>query len=207
MSERMRILCFGNPLHGDDGFGPAVSLALKRIKLPPEVKVIDCGTRGLDALHLFEDCAHVMIVDAMAGANPGKLRLLQPHSVPLESSGSGGHGAGVGYLLAAVRATIPKPPVIEIVAVEIGPVKTFAPGLSLEVAAAVAEATDVIRRCQAPAAFGQNCELATELDCLRQANLALESELIKSTEALELLIAEQERQQDELQLRSQELAQ
>ncbi|WP_310493518.1 hydrogenase maturation protease [Dechloromonas sp.] len=207
MSERMRILCFGNPLHGDDGFGPAVSLALKRIKLPPEVKVIDCGTRGLDALHLFEDCAHVMVVDAMAGANPGKLRLLQPHSVPLESSGSGGHGAGVGYLLAAVRATIPKPPVIEIVAVEIGPVKTFAPGLSLEVAAAVAEATDVIRRCQAPAAFGQNCELATELDCLRQANLALESELIKSTEALELLIAEQERQQDELQLRSQELAQ
>jgi len=206
MSERMRILCFGNPLHGDDGFGPAVSLALKRVNLPPEVSVIDCGTRGLDALHLFEDCAHIMIVDAMAGTNPGKLRLLQPSGVPVESSGSGGHGAGVGYLLAAVRATIPKPPVIEIVAVEIGPVKTFAPGLSLEVAAAVAEATEVIRRCQAPAAFGQNCELATELDSLRQANEALESELIKSTEALELLIAEQERQQDELQLRSQELA-
>jgi len=206
MSERMRILCFGNPLHGDDGFGPAVSLALKRVKLPPEVKVIDCGTRGLDALHLFEDCGHVVIVDAMAGDDPGKLHLLNARNVPVESAGSGGHGAGVGYLLAAVHATIPKPPAIEIIAVEIGPVKTFAPGLSLEVAAAVAEASDVIRRCQAAAAFGEDCELANELDGLRQANLALESELIKNTEALELLIAEQERQQDELQLRSQELA-
>ncbi|NTV71666.1 MAG: hydrogenase maturation protease [Azonexaceae bacterium] len=211
MSERMRILCFGNPLHGDDGFGPAVSLALKRVPLPREVRVIDCGTRGLDALHFFENCPHVLIVDAMAGPQPGKLHLLNPHSVPVENTGSGGHGAGIGYLLAAVHETIPNPPVIEIIAVEIGPVSAFSPGLSLEVAAAVAEAIDVVRRCQSPATFGQECELsselANELDVLRQANHALESELIKSTEALELLIAAQEKQQDELQLRSQELAQ
>ncbi len=207
MSERLRILCFGNPLHGDDGFGPAVSLALKRIDLPPEVRVVDCGTRGLDALHFFEDCGHVIIVDAMAGQHPGKVRLLQAHGIPVENSGSGGHGSGIGYLLAAVRETIAKPPVIEIIAAEIGPVKTFSPGLSLEVAAAVAEATDIVRRCQASAAFGQDCELAGELESLRQANQALESELIKSTETLELLISEQERQQDELHSRSQELAQ
>ncbi|MBS1143771.1 MAG: Peptidase hydrogen uptake protein [Proteobacteria bacterium] len=207
MSDRMRILCFGNPLHGDDGFGPTVALALKRANLPAEIKVIECGTRGLDALHFFADCPHVVVVDAMAGNQPGKLHLLKPESVPVETGGSGGHGAGVGYLLAAVRETMAVKPMIEVIAVEIGPVKTFSPGLSIEVAAAVAEATEVIRRCQSPSTFGHDCELSAELDGLRQANLALESELIKSTGALELLIAEQEAQQDELRLRSQELAQ
>ncbi|MBU1364781.1 MAG: hydrogenase maturation protease [Gammaproteobacteria bacterium] len=206
MSERLRILCFGNPLHGDDGFGPTVAMALRRALLKGQVEVIDCGTRGLDALHWFENCPHVIVVDAMAGDQPGRLHRLAADSIPVESAGSGGHGAGVGYLLAAVRETIEAPPRIDVIAVEIGPVKTFAPGLSLEVAAAVAETTELIRTRWASASCAHSCELSGELDVLRQANQALESELIKSTEALELLIAEQERQQDELQLRSQELA-
>jgi hydrogenase maturation protease len=206
MSERLRILCFGNPLHGDDGFGPAVAIALRRALLKGQVEVIDCGTRGIDALHWFENCPHVIVVDAMAGDQPGRLHRLAADSIPMENAGSGGHGAGVGYLLAAVRETIEEPPRIDVIAVEIGPVTTFAPGLSLEVAAAVAETTELIRTRWASASCAHSCELSGELDVLRQANQALESELIKSTEALELLIAEQERQQDELQLRSQELA-
>ena len=49
--SRLRILCFGNPLHGDDGFGPAVALALRRLLAAGTAEVIDCGNRGLDALH------------------------------------------------------------------------------------------------------------------------------------------------------------
>lgn len=208
MSERkqLRILCFGNPLHGDDGFGPTVSLALRRKVLPAGVEVVDCGTRGLDVLHLFEDCTSVIVIDAMAGERPGTLHELSPHQVPVENTGSGGHGAGVGYLLAAVREMIAKPPVIKIIAVEIGAVKSFSPGLSLEVAAAVSEAIELIQDCCAAMAGHDPDELANELEMLRQANRALEAELTKCTEALDQLISEQENQNDELRHRSRQLA-
>ena len=208
MSEqkRLRILCFGNPLHGDDGFGPTVSLALRRKALPAGVEVVDCGTRGLDVLHLFEDCTNLIIIDAMAGERPGTLHELNPHQVPVENAGSGGHGAGVGYLLAAVREMIAKPPLIKIIAVEIGAVKSFSPGLSLEVAAAVNGAIELIQSCCAAMAGHDPDELVNELDMLRQANQALEAELTKCTEALDQLISEQENQNDELRQRSRQLA-
>ena len=201
---RLRILCFGNPLHGDDGFGPAVALALRRELGAGEAQVIDCGNRGLDALHHFENVGHVIVVDALAGSRPGSVRLLRPREVPVEDH-HGGHGAGVGYLLDAVRETISPAPLVDVIAAEIGPVSTFVPGLSLEVAAAVAETVGLIRQRFVPAADSAAAELSGELDMLREANQALEGELIQSTEAMELLISEQEKQQDELHRRSNEL--
>ncbi|MFN4340815.1 MAG: hydrogenase maturation protease [Azonexus sp.] len=207
MSEqsRLRILCFGNPLHGDDGFGPAVALALRRLLATGSAEVIDCGNRGLDALHLFEHVRQVIVVDAMAGPRPGTVHLLGPRDVPVEDH-HGGHGAGVGYLLAAVRETLSPPPRIDVIAAEIGPVGTFAPGLSVDVAAAVGQAVGLIRQRFLSAREDIAAELANELDMLREANQALEDELIQSTETMELLIAEQERQQDELRRRSEELS-
>lgn len=203
---RLRVLCFGNPLHGDDGYGPAVALALRKQVKCAGADIVDCGNRGLDALHYFEDVAHVIVIDAMAGPRPGSVHLLRPREVPVESH-HGGHGAGVGYLLEAVRETIPHPPLIDVIAAEIGPVTTFVPGLSIEVAAAVAETVTLVCQRFTPQADSLVAELNTELDVLREANQALEGELIQSTETLELLISEQEKQQDELQRRSSELAQ
>ena len=203
---RLRVLCFGNPLHGDDGYGPAVALALRKQVKCAGAEIVDCGNRGLDALHYFENVGHVIVIDAMAGPRPGNVHLLQAHEVPVESH-HGGHGAGVGYLLEAVRKTIPHPPLIDVIAAEIGPVTTFVPGLSIEVAAAVAETVNLVCQRFIPQADSLVAELNTELDVLREANQALEGELIQSTETLELLITEQEKQQDELQRRSGELAQ
>ncbi|MCK6390346.1 MAG: hydrogenase maturation protease [Azonexus sp.] len=205
--DALRILCFGNPLHGDDGFGPAVAMALRRTIRAPGVHIVDCGTRGLDALHYFENCPHVVVIDAMAGDTPGRVHLLRPHDIPNEAAVSGGHGAGVGYLLHAVRETLPFPPRIDIVAAEIAPPAQFQPGLTLDVAAAVAETTELIRTRWAKVSCGHSCELNGEIDVLRQAKDALEAELGKSTETLEILISEQERQQDELRRRSDELSQ
>ena len=202
--SRLRILCFGNPLHGDDGFGPAVALALRRLLAAGTAEVIDCGNRGLDALHYFENVRQVIVVDAMAGPRPGTVHLLGPRDVPVEDH-HGGHGAGVGYLLEAVRETLNPLPRVDVIAAEIGPVATFVPGLSVEVAAAVGETVGLIRQRFLPASEDIAAELANELDMLREANQALEGELIQSTETMELLIAEQERQQDELRLRSDEL--
>jgi hydrogenase maturation protease len=203
---KLRILCFGNPLHGDDGYGPAVALALRKQVKCSGADIVDCGNRGLDALHYFENAAHVIVIDAMAGSRPGRVHLLRPHDVPVESH-HGGHGAGVGYLLDAVRQTMPHPPLIDVIAAEIGPVSPFVPGLSIEVAAAVAETVGLVCQRFTPQANSLVAELNTELDVLREANQALEGELIQSTETLELLITEQEKQQDELQRRAGELAQ
>lgn len=46
---RLRVLCFGNPLHGDDGYGPAVALALRKQVKCAGADIVDCGNRGLDA--------------------------------------------------------------------------------------------------------------------------------------------------------------
>lgn len=203
--NRLHILCFGNPLHGDDGFGPAVSMALRRQPLPESVKVFDCETRGLDVLGLFEDCDEVVLVDAMAGEQAGRVRCLTPDEVPAEPVSGGGHGAGVGYLLASLREMIAMPPTT-VVAAEIGEPKTFSPGLSLPLAAAVWEAVDLIRQRWLPQSAVGSGELAEELEVLREANRALEVELIANAETFETLMSDQEQQQDELQRRTREIS-
>lgn len=144
MSDLRHILCFGNPLHGDDGFGPAVSEALRHAALPGHTRVVDCGIRGLDALGWFEDCEEVLLVDAMLGNEPGRLHLLTPTDVPAEF-GRGGHGSGVGDLLQAARTLLSPPPRIRILAVEAERMLPFQPGLSAPVHAAVRRAVATIR--------------------------------------------------------------
>jgi hydrogenase maturation protease len=205
--DRLRILCFGNPLHGDDGFGPAVALALKRLPLPEGIRVFECGTRGLDALGLFENCTEIALVDAMMGTEPGRTHVLTPNEIPEEAPMSGGHGAGVGHLLAVAREMLPELPPITVFAAEIAHATPFQQGLSLPVAVAVAATVDRIRQFWHPAYPPIDTELADEIEVLRQANQALEAELTNNTATLELLIAEQESQQDELRRRSTELAQ
>lgn len=141
MSHRQlcHIVCFGNPLHGDDGFGPAVYQRLAALPLPDNVRVFDAGTPGLAALALFQGCHEVMVVDAVAsGGIPGTLSRLSPNVVTSEIT-LPGHGTGVGYLLKAVAA-LPDCPRIEIIAAEILGAAPFRPGLSKPVRQAVDDA-------------------------------------------------------------------
>ena len=203
---KTRILCFGNSLHGDDGFGHAVSLALARTLHDPNVEIHDCAIRGLDALPLFADCAHVVIVDVIMGDLPGRLRVLSLDEIPPESSSSS-HGAGIGALLAAVRADLTSPPTIDVIAVEIASVTPFAPGLSPQVASAIVEACSEIRFRINLARNDGSAELDDEIEILREANRALENELMQSASALEQLIDEQQTREDQLTRRSERLAQ
>jgi hydrogenase maturation protease len=131
------ILCFGNPWHGDDGFGPAVYQRLAMLPLPNDLRLFDAGTPGLSALALFQGCNEAIIVDALEpGGVPGRLCQPLTESIAAETSLSG-HGAGVGYLLQALAA-LPEPaPQIRIIAVETSAVSAFQPGLSKPVAQAV----------------------------------------------------------------------
>lgn len=134
------ILCFGNPLHGDDGFGPAVYQRLAALPVPADLKLIDAGTPGLAALAWFKGCDEVIIVDALAPAEqPGKLYDLTPDMIEPETEVPG-HGIGVGYLLRALQALAEPLPAIRILAAEASAITPFSLELSAPVALAVDQA-------------------------------------------------------------------
>ena len=138
------VIFFGNALHGDDGFGPAVFRRLSACELPADVRLFEAGTRGLDALMLFDGCAETIVVDALEpGGHPGRVMRADPCALALESS-LPGHGAGVGYLLAALGALGLPPPLV--IAAEAERPRPFSPGLSDSMARAVDEATALL--CQ-----------------------------------------------------------
>lgn len=133
------ILCFGNPLHGDDGFGYAVYQRLAGLALPDDLRLFDVGTPGLAALTLFQGCDEVLIIDACrSGGEAGRLSRPLPETVMAEAS-LAGHGIGVGYLLQALAALPETMPRIHIIAVETATVTAFRPGLSTAVLKAVDE--------------------------------------------------------------------
>lgn len=78
----------GNPLFGDDGFGPAVVEELKKLQLPDNVKVIDAGLGGPHFLFTLmgdaeEPVKKLIIVDcADFGGNPGDVTLISPDDLP-----------------------------------------------------------------------------------------------------------------------------
>jgi len=134
------IICFGNPLHGDDGFGPAVFKRLSGLASTANTRVFDAGTPGLNAMLLFKDCSDVIIVDAIASCGqPGCLHLIDPQEITSEYSVTG-HGAGVAYLLQALSVLDESLPRIQILGVEALSVASFQPGLSVPVSRAVDDA-------------------------------------------------------------------
>lgn len=140
------IVCFGNPLHGDDGFGHAVYRRLASLPAPADLRLFDAGTAGLSALALFRNCDETIIVDARAaGGVPGSLSQPSPQTLIAEAALSS-HGAGVGYLLRALSA-LPEPmPNIRILAAEISTATPFQWGLSSPVADAVDKAVTILSR-------------------------------------------------------------
>ena len=140
----IHLICFGNDLHGDDGFGAAVCRRLAALPLPTDVRIFQVGTRGLDALALFEGCDAAILVDASEPAGqPGRISFPSPDDLT-EASALPGHGAGVGYLLCALAA-LGSTPNLRIVAAEAAALTPFRMGLSPAVAQAVEETVALLR--------------------------------------------------------------
>lgn len=118
-----RILCFGNPWQGDDGFGIHVYRRLRNA--PPrentQDRLFEVGLRGLDALPLFDGCKTVILVDALRDAEfpAGTVRILSAddiaHDDAPHGAGACGHGLGVNFLLRALAATHPDPPEVTLI--------------------------------------------------------------------------------------------
>lgn len=139
------IICFGNPLHGDDGFGSAVYQRLLGLARPSGSRLTDAGTPGPAALALFLDCDEVVIVDAlMPAGTPGRVSEPAVDAILAEETVAG-HGVGIGYLLRALAILPESMPRIRILAAEASAVTQFKPGLSAPVARAVDEVVARLR--------------------------------------------------------------
>jgi len=152
--RRRHIICFGNPLHGDDGFGPAVYARLAAHHWPDGVRVSDAGTAGPNALALFEGFDAIVVVDASSPAgHPGRLWRPTREEVVAEVSAAG-HGVGVGHLVRCVEATFDPRPEISFVAVEASQTTPFRMGLSDPVARTVDAVVDLLVRDYGEVAHG-----------------------------------------------------
>jgi len=140
------IVCFGNELHGDDGFGIRVYAQLCRLTWPKDVEVFNAGIAGLNALRFLEDCCQVILVDALANfGNIGEVFLLRPEDLADRPEQLTGHGLGIPYLLEALKVIREPQPDILIVGVEIAAVNPFSPGLSDKTERAVPQTVQLIR--------------------------------------------------------------
>lgn len=143
---RRHIVCFGNPLHGDDGLGPAVYERLAERPLPDDVRVSDAGTAGPAAMALFDGYDRIVVVDASRPAGrPGRVWRPTREAILAEATASG-HGVGVGHLLRCLEVTLDPLPAIDFVAVEAEVVEPFRLGLSASVARAVDTVIDLLHR-------------------------------------------------------------
>ena len=76
---RVLVACVGNPLRGDDGFGPAVAATLGA--LPAGVRLVETGIGGVALLQelLAEPLEGLVVVDAVdRGAAPGTVWVMEP---------------------------------------------------------------------------------------------------------------------------------
>ena len=149
-SERIHVICFGNELHGDDGFGPAVHARLAAGPLPGHVRLLRADIAGLAAIGCFEDCGRAIVVDALRGFGPaGSLHTLDPADFAADAARAeapaGFHGAGLGALLQLLPAALEQLPQIRLIGVEAARVAPFSPGLSACVAVRVDDAAARIR--------------------------------------------------------------
>lgn len=79
---RVLILGAGNLLLKDEGIGVHVARRLANAGLPEDVRVVDCGTRVLDALSFIKSADRLIVIDAVrTGAQPGTIFRLRDEDI------------------------------------------------------------------------------------------------------------------------------
>jgi len=106
--KKIVVLGVGNLLMGDEGVGVrAVGEMARRYEMPPEVRIIDGGTMGIELLPYLDGCSHLLIVDAMKGeGQPGATKRIAIDSPPnFFRNRSSPHQIGLADVLALAAMT------------------------------------------------------------------------------------------------------
>lgn len=143
---RVSVICFGNALHGDDGFGVHVHRCLSERPIAKEVMLVDAGTRGLSALGAFDDVDVAVVVDAVVAFSAvGRVHRLRIEDIATQCAGFTNHATGAAAVLQALPLANAAMPKIVVIAAEVHRnVRTWCLELSDVVAQAVPVAVELI---------------------------------------------------------------
>jgi hydrogenase maturation protease len=102
---KIALLGLGNLMRTDDAVG---MLTLRRLEerslLPPEVRVIEGGTLGLDLLHSLRGISHLLVLDAVDSCTtPGTLKRFEGQQVDDLPVSKSVHLLGFSDLMGALR--------------------------------------------------------------------------------------------------------
>ena len=142
---RVLVAGVGNIFLGDDGFGPEAARRLATRPLPPGVRVVDYGIRGMHlAYDLLDGYDALVIVDAVPrGGRPGDVVVLEVGPEDLGTGDFDGHGMEPTAVLASLGSLGGRLPRTFVVGCEPADVAEGI-GLSPPVAAAVDRAVEVV---------------------------------------------------------------
>jgi hydrogenase maturation protease len=147
------VLGIGNALLGDDAVGIRVLEALERVAgrdrtlLPPDTRLVDGGTLGLDLMGTIDGARAVLLLDAVdIDAAPGEVVVLTGDAITTAGARRpGGPAGGIGELLATARLMDWFRGPVALVGVQVEHV-AFATRLTPAVEAAVPVAVETARR-------------------------------------------------------------
>jgi hydrogenase maturation protease len=147
MATRVLVAGVGNLFFGDDGFGPEVVRRLaEQDTLPPDVRVVDYGIRGMHlAYDLLDSYDALVLVDALPGGDAsGQVVVLEVGADDLGRGDFDAHGMNPVAMLASLERLGGTLPVTYVVGCRVADTDESI-GLSAPVAAAVPEAVAAVR--------------------------------------------------------------
>ena len=147
----MKVIGFGNTIHGDDGFAAHVIERLGQ-QWQAEAQVQCCfgGSAGLNAMALFDDCEQVLVVDIVRSeAAKAPLAWYSVDEV-IELDFADGehcaHGQGLGYLFKSLQAVSGKLPQISCLLCASDIPQSYTTQLSDAIAAQVTQAGTLLNQ-------------------------------------------------------------
>lgn len=138
------VLGVGNPIMGDDGIGLELLTALQeRLGADAPVEFVDGGTGGMELLPVVQEAGRLLVLDAVAGDEPGQVVRLSGSQLPrLMAAKLSPHQVGLLDVFAAARLLRSEPDQVEVVGVVPESVDLLRVGLSECVRGAIDEAVD-----------------------------------------------------------------
>lgn len=142
---KIKVLCCGNLLRGDDGVGIHVYNQLRRSFLPPDVELIDAGTSVLRIFPCLEGADKIIFIDALRYVDTLKTgckertqtgriwRLSERNLKESDRLILSGHDCRLEWLLEAIRHSFEKVPQIIVFGIEVERINHFTNQLTPEV--------------------------------------------------------------------------
>ncbi|MCL2783152.1 MAG: hydrogenase maturation protease [Propionibacteriaceae bacterium] len=115
---QMTVLGVGNPIMADDGIGLALLAAVQAARPDDRIEYVDGGTGGMELIPVVQDANRLLILDAVAGKQPGQVVELTGDQVPrMLSAKLSPHQVGLLDVFTAARLLGREPSLVKVVGV------------------------------------------------------------------------------------------